>query len=85
MKSPAGHEEAFLAIFEEVNAYMRAQRGYVGHRLHRSLAPEARFRFVNYVLWESVDDFRAAPGKEFRKLVGKPQWREFTSTPADRA
>jgi len=78
---PAGREAEFLKMFEEVNAYMRSRRGYVSHRLHRSLAADARYRFVNYVLWESVEDFRAAHGEEFRKMVGRPGWREFKATP----
>jgi hypothetical protein len=29
-------------------------------RLHRSLVPNARFRFINVAEWASVEDFQAA-------------------------
>ena len=32
---PAGREEEFFAAFQKVNAYMRAKKGYVGHKMHR--------------------------------------------------
>jgi heme-degrading monooxygenase HmoA len=79
---PEGREDEFFAMFLEVNAHMTAQPGYLGHRMHKSLAPDARYRFVNYVEWESVDHFTAAHGEAFRALVSRPDWRDFTSTPA---
>ncbi len=79
---PAGREETFLALWQEVNAYMAAKPGYVCHRLHRSLAPDAKFRFVNYAEWESVEDWRAAHDEGFRQLVSGPEWAEFSSTHA---
>ena len=30
---PAGREEEFFAAFQKVNAYMRAKKGYVGHKM----------------------------------------------------
>jgi heme-degrading monooxygenase HmoA len=51
---PAGREEEFFAGYQKVNAYMRAtKKGYVSNKMHRSLAPNARYRFVNVVEWES--------------------------------
>jgi hypothetical protein len=44
---PAGREGEFLALWQQVNEYMRAKKGYLEHELHRSMAPDARFRFVN--------------------------------------
>lgn len=79
---PAGREEKFLAMWREVNAYMRAKPGYVSHRLHRSLSADARYRFINYVHWDSVETWQAAHDDGFRELVTKPEWAEFTSTPA---
>src|SRR5829696_7696111 len=34
--------------------------GYLGTRLYGSVAPDARFRFVNVAPWRSPDDFQAA-------------------------
>jgi hypothetical protein len=79
---PAGREDEFFAMFLEVNAHMAAQPGYLGHWLHRSLAPDVRYRFVNYVKWESVEHFRAAHGEDFLRLVSRPEWSDFTPTPA---
>jgi heme-degrading monooxygenase HmoA len=49
---PAGDEERFLAGWEGVRALLATQRGYLGTRLHRSLAA-ASFRFVNIARWSS--------------------------------
>ena len=57
---PEGRDDEFLRLFRVVNDHMAQQPGYIGHRLHRSVAPDARYRFVNYVEWESVDDWRRA-------------------------
>lgn len=79
---PPGQEETFLALWQKVNAYMAAKPGYVSHRLHRSLAPDARFRFVNYAEWESAEQWRAAHDEGFRELVSGPEWSDFSSTHA---
>ncbi|MFY9928708.1 MAG: antibiotic biosynthesis monooxygenase family protein [Streptosporangiaceae bacterium] len=79
---PAGRDETFRDMWQQVNDYMRTQPGYQGHRLHRSLAEDARYRYTNVVSWESPEAWRAAHGEGFRKLVSQPGWREFPSTPA---
>jgi heme-degrading monooxygenase HmoA len=79
---PQGRDEEFLSLFREVNAHMAAQPGYQGHRLHRAVLPGARYRFVNYVEWASADHWRSAHGPEFRRLVQRPEWGPFPSTPA---
>ena len=77
---PAGREEAFLALWTEVNAYMRTKPGFISHRLHRATQPDARYRFINIPQWESAKAFADAHDDGFRKLVQQPAWREFTST-----
>jgi heme-degrading monooxygenase HmoA len=79
---PAGREDAFMALWGEVNAYMAAKPGYLSHWLHRSLSPDARYRFINYVQWETPELWEAAHDDGFRRLVSDPRWREFTTTPA---
>lgn len=54
-----GHDEAFLEGWERTRAFLSTQPGYLSTRLHRSLVPDAEFRFVNIARWESVDAFRA--------------------------
>jgi heme oxygenase (mycobilin-producing) len=63
-------DEEFLRGWERAAEYMQRQRGFVGSRLHRALAPDARFRFVNVAEWESPQDFQAAvTSDEFRELA----------------
>lgn len=78
---PAGREEEFFALWMQVNNYMRTKKGYLGHKLHRSLAPDARYRFVNVAQWASAADFQAAHDDGFRALVSQPEWAAFRSTP----
>jgi heme oxygenase (mycobilin-producing) len=64
---PEGEEEAFLKGWERTRAFLSAQEGYLSTKLHRSLAPDADFRFVNVALWESEQAFRDATSQpEFR-------------------
>ena len=78
---PAGREDEFFALWQRVNGYMRAKPGYLGHKLHRSLAVDARFRFVNVAQWASQADFNAAHDDGFRALVSGPEWAAFRSFP----
>lgn len=79
---PADRDDAFRRLWNEVNAYMRGQPGYRSHRMHRALAEDARYRYVNVAEWESAEAWRDAHDDGFRTLVGQPQWREFPSVPA---
>jgi heme-degrading monooxygenase HmoA len=77
---PPDRDEEFLAMFGEMNAYMAARPGFRGNRLHRSLAPDARYRFVNYVKWESPAHLRAARDDHFDRLRAAILAAGFTST-----
>jgi heme-degrading monooxygenase HmoA len=79
---PADRDDAFRAQWQQVNDYMAAQPGYHDHRLHRALADDARYRYVNVAVWESAEAWRSAHDEGFRKLVTQPEWREFPSAPA---
>ncbi len=78
---PVGREEEFFALWEQVNRYMRTKPGYLGHRLHRSVAPDAPFGFVNVVEWASAEQCRAAHDEGFQALVSQPAWSAFRSRP----
>ena len=66
---PEDKDEAFLAEWEAVKAFMERQPGYLSTRLHRSLAPNTRFRFINMAEWETVESFPTAlHHTEFTKL-----------------
>ena len=79
---PADGEEEFLDLFREVNDYMRSQPGYLIHRLHRSIQPDAQFRFVNVVQWESTAHWQVAHGEGMRALLARWARRTFPSVPA---
>ena len=76
---PAGREDEFLELWKQVNAYMQKKPGYLGHKLHHSLAPEAPYRFVNVAQWSSLAAFQAAHDAGFRELLDRPVWSAFTS------
>lgn len=78
---PAGREDEFFALWQQVNTYMRQKRGYLEHKLHRSLTPDAKYRFINVARWASKQDFDAAHDEGFRALVTKPEWTPFRSFP----
>ena len=63
-------DDAFVQGWERAAEYMRRQEGFVSTRLHRAVAPGARFRFVNVAEWASPEAFQAAVGTdEFRELA----------------
>ncbi len=78
---PAGREDEFFKLWQEVNAYMRGQAGYLGHKLYRAMGPDASFSFVNVAHWESASHFRASHSDEFRRLINRPEWAPFSSKP----
>ena len=69
---PADQADAeFLADWQAAADYMRTQPGFVRTRLHRSLRPDARFRYVNVAEWTSPEAFQAAVTSDgFRALAG---------------
>jgi heme-degrading monooxygenase HmoA len=57
---PEGEDEAFLDGWERQREFLSAREGYLSTRLHRSLSPDADFRFVNVARWASAQAFRDA-------------------------
>jgi heme-degrading monooxygenase HmoA len=74
---PAGREGEFLELWKKVNAYMQRKPGYLGHKLHRAIAPDAPFQFVNVAQWASMAHFQGAHDPGFRELVDQPEWSAF--------
>lgn len=79
---PEGTDEAFLAAFRQVNAYMVGKDGYLSHRLHRALAADARYRYVNYVEWQSAKHLAAARDERYVQLTRAVAEAGATSTHA---
>ena len=49
---------ALLAAWEKDATWMKKQPGFLSTQLHRAIGGSGMF--MNYALWDSVDDFRAA-------------------------
>ena len=77
---PAGQEEEFLTRWREAAELLRHASGFVSTRLHESLDPQAKFRFVNVAEWESPQHFQAAMRTEaFQQIARK---MPFVASPA---
>ena len=69
---PSGKEEQFLREWTAAAELMRHEPGFLSSRLHQSLNPQAKFRFVNVAQWESAQHFQTAMSKEtFQKAIGQ--------------
>jgi heme oxygenase (mycobilin-producing) len=77
---PQGQEEAFLKGWHEAAEHLRQEPGFISTRLHESLDPQARFRFVNVAEWESPQHFQAAMRTEAFKQIS--QKMSVTASPA---
>ena len=65
---PASHDE-FMRSWRAAADYMKRQPGFISTRLHRALAPTARFQFINVAEWESPQHFMdAVQSAEFRRM-----------------
>ncbi len=77
---PEGQQEEFLKGWRETAEYMRHAPGYISTRLHESLDPQARFRFVNVAEWESPQHFQAAVRSQtFQQLTQNVPFNAFPS------
>jgi len=74
---PADGDDGFVAAWEQTRVFLRDQPGYLATRLHRSLSPDADFRFVNIGRYESPQAFQAA--------VSQPGFREAAAAIQHRA
>jgi heme-degrading monooxygenase HmoA len=57
---PAGADEGFIGAWEVARDFLAGQDGFRSTALHRSLGPDAEFRFVNLAEWASAAAFQAA-------------------------
>jgi heme oxygenase (mycobilin-producing) len=57
---PPDRDTEFVTRWERARDFLAGREGYLDTALHRSLAPEAEFRFVNVARWRSPRDFQAA-------------------------
>src|SRR6266540_3700991 len=74
---PPDRDREFVTRWERARDFLAGREGYVGTTLHRSLAPDAEFRFVNIAAWPSAAAFQAA--------IDDPAFREATAEISGRA
>lgn len=69
---PPEDADQLLATWRADAAFMKRQPGFISTQLHRGIAGSGAF--LNYAVWESVADFRAAfTNPEFRaRLTAYP-------------
>ncbi len=51
-------EKAFLAVWKDDADFMKRQPGFISTQLHRAVGESPTY--LNYAVWESMADFRAA-------------------------
>jgi heme-degrading monooxygenase HmoA len=57
---PADSDDDFVRGWEAARDYLETQPGYIDAALHRTVSPDADFRFVNVAHWESAETFQVA-------------------------
>ncbi len=57
---PPSADDGFIQGWRRSLEFLRDQNGYLGSALHRSVAPDADFRFVNIAHWATPRDFQSA-------------------------
>jgi heme-degrading monooxygenase HmoA len=75
---PAGEDAAFLEAWGRARDFLTTQPGYLTTALHRSLAPDVEFRFVNVAPWQSAEAFRTATSRPEMRAIPFP----FASHPS---
>ena len=77
---PPEHDEVFVRGWEAARDFLQRQAGYISTRLHQSLDPAARFRFINVAEWQSPAAFQAAMNHP--EFAAMRQAMPFTSYPS---
>jgi heme oxygenase (mycobilin-producing) len=77
---PQGQEEEFLKHWRAAAAHLRGAAGLISTRLHESLDPQAKFRFINVAEWESPQQFQAAVRTEAFQQIARTM--PFAASPA---
>jgi heme-degrading monooxygenase HmoA len=68
----AEDSDKFLTAWEQANAHLTQQDGYISSALHRACSANPDFRFVNVGCWESDDAFRSATQNQaFHQAAGR--------------
>ncbi len=79
---PVGEEEQFLPVWREAAAHMRRAPGFRSLRLHKSVDPQAKFRFVNVAEWGSQEQWQEAVRSQPSQITAVMRARWPTAYPA---
>ena len=61
-------QDALVAAWREDALWMKKQPGYISTQLHRAVGDSCMY--LNYAIWDSVDDFRVAfSNPEFQQAL----------------
>ena len=61
-------EQSFLKVWQDDASFMKRQPGFISTQLHRAIGDNPTF--LNYAVWQSTADFRAAfTHPEFRAKI----------------
>ena len=61
-------QDALVAAWREDALWMKKQPGYISTQLHRAVGESCMY--LNYAIWDSVDDFRVAfSNPEFQQAL----------------
>lgn len=65
----AGEQEAMVEAWGSDALWMKKQPGYISTQLHKAIGESSMY--LNYAVWDSVSDFRAAfSNPEFQNALG---------------
>ncbi|HEU5008211.1 MAG TPA: antibiotic biosynthesis monooxygenase family protein [Jatrophihabitantaceae bacterium] len=67
-------DDEFLRRWRATSLYMRDKPGFRGLRLHKVISDSPVNRYVNYVQWDSAQQWQAAHDDGFRALVQDAPW-----------
>ena len=61
-----------IEMWEMARDFLKDQPGYVSTKLHKALAPDAKYLLINVAEWESAETFKTATGL-MQKEAGLPR------------
>jgi quinol monooxygenase YgiN len=72
----AGREAEFVSEFARGKACMSSKPGFLALRMHRAIAPETRYRFIDIARWASAESFwTALRSSEMQAVIARPFWK----------
>ena len=78
---PAGKEDEAIAFWEMAAEIMRQAPGFISTKLHKAVAPGARFTLINIAKWESIEHFVTVTQSEEFRTATAPYMEVFPHYP----